>query len=247
MRYFLWILFCLVATPGLAAQAVVTDGDTLVLDGKTYRLDGVDAPQTDQVCLDAAGSPWTCGVEVRDQLKQFIGSRAVRCEEKGSDPVYRNRRIGICWVDGETKSLNQWLVQQGWALNYEPYAKGRFLTDQKTARDNQQGLWKGCFVAPQILRRWTKSTAKLLGAHCPSDEWSALGILFPDDPAMPPGCTIKGKLAARAHVTGHRGVYHLEECASYRRTKKPDRWFCSEAEAQAEGFRKAFTCLSSKR
>ena len=66
-------------------------------------------------------------------------------------------------------------------------------------------------------------------------------ILFPDDPAMPPGCSIKGKLAARAHFTGHRGIYHMEGCRSYGRTKRPDRWFCSENEAQAEGFRKALT------
>ena len=56
---------------------------------------------------------------------------------------------------------------------------------------------------------------------------------------MPPGCSIKGKFAVRAKLTGHRGIYHLEGCGSYQRTKKPDRWFCSEEDAQAAGFRKA--------
>jgi hypothetical protein len=59
---------------------------------------------------------------------------------------------------------------------------------------------------------------------------------------MPPGCSIKGKLAARAHISGYRGIYHMEACRSYGRTKSPDRWFCSEDEARAEGFRKAHTC-----
>jgi hypothetical protein len=38
---------------------------------------------------------------------------------------------------------------------------------------------------------------------------------------MPPGCSIKGKLAVRAHVTGHRGIYHMERCRSYARTNQP--------------------------
>jgi len=59
---------------------------------------------------------------------------------------------------------------------------------------------------------------------------------------MPPGCAIKGKSAARAMMFGSRGIYHLEACRSYARTKAPDRWFCSEDEAKADGFRKSHTC-----
>ena len=50
------------------------DGDTLILNGSPYRLDGVDAPETDQVCLDAAGAVWTCGIEARDQRKTLLAS-----------------------------------------------------------------------------------------------------------------------------------------------------------------------------
>ena len=236
-------LFFIAVFPSWAIEATVTDGDTLTLNGTPYRLDGIDAPQTDQVCLDDKGAVWTCGIEARDQLKKFVGKRDVRCDGKKYDPVYRNRRISVCWIEGETVSLNQWLVREGWALNFEPYAKGRFKADQDNARDNRKGLWKGCFIEPQTLRRWSRITAKLLGASCPErNDWEARGILFPDNPAMPPGCSIKGKLAVRAHITGHRGIYHMEGCRSYGRTKQPDRWFCSEDEAQAEGFRKAFTC-----
>ena len=46
----------------------------------------------------------------------------------------------------------------------------------------------------------------------------------------------------RAQIAGHQGIYHLEHCGSYGRTKNPHRWFCSEAEAQAEGYRKSYTC-----
>ena len=56
------------ASSGFAANATVKDGATLQLAGATYRLDGVDAPEFDQICLDDHADPWTCGVEARDQL-----------------------------------------------------------------------------------------------------------------------------------------------------------------------------------
>jgi endonuclease YncB( thermonuclease family) len=236
-------LFFIAMSPSWAVEATVTDGDTLTLNGAPYRLDGIDAPETDQVCLDENGAVWTCGIEARDQLKRFVGKRDVRCDGNKYDPVYRNRRVGICWTDGETLSLNQWLVREGWALNFEPYARGRFKADQDEAREKGRGLWKGCFSPPQSARRGNKRTAILLGATCTKGKVGEIrDIVFPDNPAMPPGCSIKGKLAVRAHFTGHRGIYHMEGCRSYGRTKRPDRWFCSEDEAQAEGFRKAFTC-----
>jgi endonuclease YncB( thermonuclease family) len=243
MRAFIFILIAFATSSCWAAEATITDADTLILKGTTYRLDGIDTPETDQVCLDATGATWACGIEARERLTKFINARDVRCDDKGADTVYHNRRIGICWVEGETVSLNQWLVLEGWALNFEPYAKGRFKADQDAARDRGQGLWKGCFISPQVLRRWSKSTAKLLGESCPKgNDWKARDVLFPNHPSMPVGCPIKGKLAVRAHFTGHRGIYHTVDCGSYRRTKTPDRWFCSEREAQAEGFRKSLTC-----
>jgi endonuclease YncB( thermonuclease family) len=240
----LTVAFFLLVTTGTcwAAEATITDGDTLLLNGKTYRLDGVDAPETDQMCLDEKGSVWPCGLEARDQLKRFVGNRDVRCDGKKFDTVYRKRLIGMCWVEGETMSLNRWLVHGGWAVNLDPYAKKRFKADEDDARTSARGLWKGCFAPPQSARRGSTTTTPVLGAGCGKDEAKARALLFPVDPTMPTGCSIKGKLALRAQLTEHRGIYHLEDCPSYGRAKRPDRWFCSEQEAQAEGFRKAFTC-----
>jgi hypothetical protein len=72
-------------------------------------------------------------------------------------------------------------------------------------------------------------------------------VLFPDDLTMPPGCSIKGKFAVRARVTGNVGVYQLQACRSYPALTRPDRWFCSEDDAQAEGFRKAYNCQAGAR
>jgi hypothetical protein len=132
--------------------------------------------------------------------------------------------------------LHHWLVQNGWALNFEPYAKERFKVDEDDASAGHFGLWKGCFAAPRDFRRWNKRTAKLLGASCPPD---AREKLFPDDATMPAGCEIKGHYTLRAWPS--EGIYHLPDCGSYRRTKAK-RWFCSEEDALAAGFRKSYTC-----
>jgi len=242
MRSFILILAVLSATPVWAAGAVVRDGGTLQLNGVTWRLDGIDAPEFDQVCIDEHADSWTCGVEARDQLAKLAGDRQVRCEDLGPDPTSKKRHVGICTVEGESTSLNQLLVRQGFALNVDPTGKARFKEDEAGARNNRRGLWKGCFVAPQEFRRGRKDAA-LLGDSCRADRDREIrAVLFPDEPAMPPGCSIKGKFAVRARVTGNIGVYHLQACRSYPAITKPDRWFCAEEDAQAAGFRKAYNC-----
>jgi endonuclease YncB( thermonuclease family) len=82
-------LLLLAAAPSSAADTVVVkDGDTIALGGTTFRLDGIDAPEFDQVCLDEAGTVWACGVAARNRLAEFIGKRTVRCDDKGPDPAY---------------------------------------------------------------------------------------------------------------------------------------------------------------
>jgi endonuclease YncB( thermonuclease family) len=242
MRCLIAFLLLFSASSGWAADATVRDGDTIQLAGVTYRLDGIDAPEFDQICIDDHAEPWTCGVEARDQLANLIGRRGVRCEDLGPDKTYGKWHVGICTVDGEAVSLNQLLVRQGFALNSESSGKARFTEDEAGAKSNLRGIWKGCFVAPQDFRHLKKSAA-LLGAACRNDKDREIrASLFPDEPAMPPDCSVKAKLAVRAHVTGHVGVYHVQACQSYAAVTKPDRWFCSEEDAQAAGFRKAYTC-----
>jgi len=230
------------ASSGWAANATVKDGATLQLGGVTYRLDGVDAPEFDQICLDDHADPWTCGVEARDQLTKLIEARGVHCEDLGADKIIPRRHAGLCTVDGETISLSQLLVRQGFALNAEPSAKGHFKDDETAASNDRRGLWRGCFVAPQEFRHGKKDGA-LLGAACRGDKDREIRqVLFPEEPATPPGCNIKAKFAVRARVTGNLGIYHLQGCRSYAPLTKPDRWFCSEDDAQAAGFRRAYNC-----
>ena len=241
------VLAVLWASPGFAVTAKVRAGGTVQLGSLTYRLDGIDAPEPDQICIDEHADAWNCGIEARDQLTKLIGGREVRCGDLGADPTFRKRRIGVCTVVGEVTSLNQLLVRQGFALNFDAAAKGRFREEEAGARDKHQGLWKGCFVAPNEFRRGRKDGA-LLGDSCRADKDREIrAVLFPEHPLMPPGCSIKGKLAIRARVTGNIGIYHLQGCRSYPGLTETDRWFCSEEDARAAGFRKAYNCRAKNK
>jgi endonuclease YncB( thermonuclease family) len=232
MHLLLALAFLLIAlTP-----ALTQDADILTVGGKVYRLDGIDAPERDQTCI-GEGGVYSCGHFAMEALDKLIADRTIRCADLGPDEKHPSRRVGYCTVG--TVDLHRWLVRNGWALNSEPDAGGRFKDDEAYAKERGLGMWAGCFVAPRDFRRWNKHTAVLLGSNCPSD---ARRKLFLGHAMMPPGCGIKGKYAVRARITGHNGIYHLPGCGSYARTKGPDRWFCSVDDAIAAGFRLSFTC-----
>jgi endonuclease YncB( thermonuclease family) len=58
------VLIALVTMCALAANTsngtdlLIKEADILKLNGTTYRLDGIDAPELDQVCLDEHGAVW---------------------------------------------------------------------------------------------------------------------------------------------------------------------------------------------
>ncbi len=238
---FILVLANLPATASHAASATVRDGGNVQLAGTTFRLDGIEAPAFDQMCIDEHADAWTCGAAARDQLTKLIGDKQVRCDDLGVDPSYKKRRLGVCTVEGEATSLNQLMVRSGLAL---ADARGKFKSDETAAHNDKRGLWKGCFVTSVDFRRWKKDAA-LNGAACRADRDQQIrAVLFADDPAMPAGCNIKGKYAVRARVTGNTGIYHLQTCRSYPGLDQ-DRWFCSEDDALAAGFRKAYNCRRS--
>src|SRR5204862_5562133 len=107
MRILVAAMLLATVGPGLAADITVTAGDTLRMNRTIYRLDGVDAPEIDQTCLDQRGDIWPCGVAARDRLSAHIGTRAVRCNDKGPDPDHKHRQIGICSLEGEATTLNE--------------------------------------------------------------------------------------------------------------------------------------------
>ena len=236
----------LLQAPARAATAIVHDGDTIQLGEITYRLDGIDAPELDQTCIDDHADPWSCGIDARDQLTKLINGRNVHCDDLGIDKTTKKRHVGVCTVEGESTSLNLELARQGLAISVEPSLKVHAKDDVAAARADRSGLWKGCFIAPADFRIGKKD-GTLIGNSCRADRDKEIrAVLSPQYLAQPPACAIKGKLAARARVTGNVGIYHLQGCRSYAGLTRPDRWFCSEDDAQAAGFRRAFNCRAPK-
>src|ERR1700739_3297710 len=69
------------ATGGPSATAIVKDAGTVQLGNTVYRLDGIDAPAADQLCIDEHADVWTCGIEARDQLTKLIGGKPIHCDD----------------------------------------------------------------------------------------------------------------------------------------------------------------------
>ena len=236
----------LLQAPARAATAIVHDGDTIQLGEITYRLDGIDAPELDQTCIDDHADPWSCGIDARDQLTKLINGRNVHCDDLGIDKTTKKRHVGVCTVEGESTSLNLELARQGLAISVEPSLKVHAKDDVAAARADRSGLWKGCFIAPADFRIGKKDST-LIGNSCRADRDKEIrAVLSPQYLAQPPACAIKGKFAVRARATGNVGIYHLQGCRSYAGLTRPDRWFCSEDDAQAAGFRRAFNCRAAK-
>lgn len=230
------------ATPPLHGQARVVDGDTLTVAGVKVRLSGMDAPETDQVCLDPAGSMQPCGIASRDGLTRLIGSAAVTCEPSGQD-VY-HRTLASC-RSASGQDLQEAMVAQGLALSFRRYSH-QYDAAEERARESGRGLWAGAFVAPWDWRHRTPRTIILgrasvpLSARCtllPHGSGECTGSK-PDGNTPVAGCVIKGNI----NRAGER-IYHMPGQSHYDdvRIRPGDgkRLFCTEDEAQAAGWRRA--------
>ena len=137
----------------LTGKPYVTDGDTVKISGERIRLEGIDAPETNQRCKDASGKSYDCGLVSTAALRTKIGYDSITCESTTRDRY--GRFLGICYM-GEL-DLNGWLVQNGYALAYRRYSK-RYIAKEKEAREAGHGLWSGEFVAPWKWRRGERLT-----------------------------------------------------------------------------------------
>ena len=138
--------------------------------------------------------------------------RPVACEDLGRDRY--KRIIARCTVAGE--DLEEWMVANGWALAYRRYSLD-YVDQEAEAQAARRGIWAGEFVKPWEWRRGKRIAA--------ND--NAVGQ-----------CRIKGNISR----SGER-IYHIPGGQYYDRTKinpsKSERWFCSEAEAIAAGWRRS--------
>jgi len=148
----LFTLASFFAVPAAADQLTghprVVDGDTLAFRDARVRLNGIDAPETQQLCQDRAGKSYQCGVAAAAALTGEIGGALVRCEGEHLDRY--GRLIATCWKGAE--DLNAWMVTQGWAVAYRHYSTV-YVPQEDVARAAKAGIWAGSFEPPWDWRR----------------------------------------------------------------------------------------------
>lgn len=137
----------------LTGKPYVTDGDTVRISGERIRLEGIDAPETNQRCKDASGKGYDCGIVSTAALRNKIGRSPITCEGTKRDRY--GRFLGICYLN--EIDLNGWMVRNGYALAYRRYSR-RYASAEREARENSRGLWTGEFVAPWNWRRGERLT-----------------------------------------------------------------------------------------
>lgn len=215
IRSLIVLLALALPVPALEAvvegRARVVDGDTLELAGRKVRLFGIDAPELDQLC-DAGGRVWACGTEARAALAGIVGRQRLVCEVRDVDRY--GREVAVCAAGGA--DVAALMVRQGMALAYRRYSR-RYVPEEAAAQAAGVGVWGSTYVAPEAYRQQGQAPVQAV----------------PDA-----GCAIKGNIGAQG-----KRIYHLPGQADYAATRinegKGERWFCSEAEARAEGFRRA--------
>lgn len=130
----------LLALPAVA-QPIITDGDTIKLNGTTYRLWGIDAPETKQDCPDG----WPAGRLATTHLQSLISGRNVICERKDTDRY--GRTVAMCRAGGE--DLGAIMVRQGYAWAFTRYSQD-YWREEAQARAANIGVHQhGCEPAWQ--------------------------------------------------------------------------------------------------
>lgn len=205
----------------LSGAARVIDGDTLEIRGTRVRLHGIDAPESAQRCR-AAGRAWPCGREATRALSRRIAGRTVVCEERDRDRY--GRSVAVCRAGGE--DLNAWMAFEGWAFAYRRYSRS-YVAEERAAKAAGRGIWRGNVVAPWVWRKGKRLAGAGGGARTGTDAQQGSRR-----------CAIKGNVSR----DGSR-IYHVPGGRYYERTRiersKGERWFCTEAEARAAGWRRS--------
>lgn len=207
--------------------AKVVDGDTIdiIMNGRTERLRliGINTPE-----IVDPRKPVECfGREASDNAKKLLSNEEARVEGDASqdDRDKYGRLLRYVWRrDGLFYNLE--VIKDGFAHEYTyqlPYIYQKdFKAAQKYAEENKLGLW-----ADGVCSQKNISTVKN----------NLTAVLMPVDK----NCVIKGNISS-----GGVKIYHLPNCPYYKQTvinaSQGEKWFCTEAQALAAGWRKAGNC-----
>lgn len=244
----------------------IVDGDTVEISDTKIRLEGIDAPESDQLCLDAHGARWACGIAARDALERHAGGKVWTCRPKEMDRY--GRTVATCFAATDKMSsadgigervvagneipklgaaghavteppledVDRWMARQGWALAFVRYSRS-YVEEESAARAAHAGLWAGAFIAPWDWRARNAQTVVLGAAHVPANAQALLFGAASSEGAPDPSCAIKGNVNRSGEC-----IFHVPGGRWYSKvnmTAPGKRWFCNAAGAEAAGCRAA--------
>ena len=193
----------------LRGRASVISGNILRIKSLEVQLAGIDAPDPAQPCFKANGKRWPCADAASQALNRLVRGRRIACEL--SNTVNSPIPLGHCRA-GEIDIAAE-LVKDGHVFASEGYFR-TYGTEEETARAAKLGLWQGQNERPSLWRARVWDEAKR---------------------TAPDGCPIKGFFRSQSRI------YAMPWSEDYGqrniKTVKGERWFCSEDEARAAGFR----------
>lgn len=185
--------------------------ETAIVDGDTFDFNGV------RIRLNGIDAPEygqkcgsrDCGVEALEALDKLIHSGPIDCQSMGDDGY--GRVIGKCSVAGQ--DIGAKLVSDGFAYAFVKYSAD-YIVEEESARSRGVGVWRGDYQRPWDYR---------------AEKWAS------SEQTAPKGCPIKGNISENGQI------YHAPWSPWYTKTRinegKGERWFCSEADAVAAGWR----------
>lgn len=207
----------------IEGPADVIDGDSLRVGGTEVRLFGIDAPELSQTCFDNT-SPVACGAMAKEALQGMIGSGRLACLARDTDTY--GRTVAVCRTSGV--DIGGALVEAGWATAFQRYGDG-YATVEMRARTLRAGIWKWDFQRPEDFRASLEADEEPRQAARASARTSERQRSFERDGQ----CLIKGNRSRRGEW-----IYHLPGMPYYDATGAEE-LFCTEAQAQAAGYRRA--------
>lgn len=207
----------------IEGTAEVIDGDTLRVDGKEVRLFGVDAPEYTQNCFDN-GAAVPCGVLAKAALEGLIGEGVLVCVPQESDAY--GRTVARCRTSGI--DVGDALVASGWATAFRRYGDD-YIAAEARARASRAGIWQWDFQLPEDFRASEQAAVRQPRRARAAKPTRPAPRRFERDGM----CLIKGNHSRRGDW-----IYHLPGMPYYDETRA-EAYFCTEAQAQAAGYRRA--------
>lgn len=215
--FVLTVLSTTAAAADITGRVTIIDGDTIAVEGTTerIRLYGIDAPEGQQTCETVTGTRYLCGSNSAQFLTDLIGRNGrVTCVEDTRDRY--GRIVAECTMPDGTV-INEAMARGGWAVHYTRFSDGRYQAAEDHARSKKLGMWAGEFITPE---RWRRGDRLLSEPSVGNNDGE---------------CQIKGNISRSGRI------YHMPGSRAYPDVKVDldagERWFCTEEEAIAAGWR----------